>query len=238
MAVACPRCNAAVVSGMRTCQFCGSPVEYVAPDSAENPPAESPRIETAQDQPAAVTLPNATPPRAQDGSSAKTVVKKRKLFPGGSPVIALLAGGVLLFMVFVVVRFLLVPKIFQSGDQSFTINVSPGPGASAPSGSVNASDLGVDIYPGARALSDMEHRNSADGTVVSATFVSDESMDKVVEFYRTRMTGQTAIYANGKGVVVSISPSPQQTIVVSIAPAQGEGKTRISITNTMAPNAQ
>lgn len=238
MAVSCPQCHAAVVPGMRTCQFCGTPVEYVAPEPAESPQAESPRDETAQDQPAAGPLPAAAMPVAQNSNRPKTAVKKGKPFSGVSPVMALLAGGVILFVIFIAVRFLVIPRIFRGGNQSFTLTISPSRNGGASSGSVNAGELGVDIYPGARALSDAEHRDTADGTVVSATFVSDESMDKVVEFYRTRMTGQTAIYASGSGVVVSISPNPQQSIIVSIAPGQGEGKTRISITNTTAKNAE
>jgi len=237
VAASCPRCSAAVVAGMRTCQFCGTPVEYVAQDSAENLQPETAHEEVAQLQTAPAALPNATAPPAQNAGPAKTAVNKRRIF-GGSPLIPLAAGGLLLFMLFIAARYLLIPKLFAGGDQSFTVNISPRSGASSAFGSVNTSELGVDIYPGARAASEIEHRDTADGTVRSATFISDDSMDKVVEFYRTRMTGQAAIYASGSGVVVSISPSPQQSIIVSIAPAHGEGKTAISITNTTGKSTE
>lgn len=106
-------------------------------------------------------------------------------------------------------------------------------GSANSSGAAAAADLGVDVYPGARPISGADRRDSTDSTVVSQSFVSNDKMDLVINFYKARMVGQTSIYASGNGVVVSIAPSPQDSILVAIAPQPGGG-TRIAITRTTA----
>ncbi len=108
---------------------------------------------------------------------------------------------------------------------------SPSAGIGAHQPGAAASDLGVDIYPGARPTSDADRRDTAGSTVVSQSFLSAAKMDLVIDFYKARMVGQTAIYASGNGVVVSISPNAQDSFLIAIAPAPG-GETRITITRT------
>lgn len=214
---------------MRVCQFCGAAVEYVEPVAQESPQAESPSHEVAPDRLASVPLSNAaaTPP-AKDNHSSKNKRKKGPVFFAVQIGVALV---VLMFLYFMVSHL----TAFFPGA-GFQINPSAGGTAQSTDSSsaspVSESQLGVKIYPGARALPDAGGPNSSDGLSVSAAFVTSDSMDKVIEFYKEQMIGQTAIYASGDGVVVSISPNAQESILVSIAPAQTGGKTRISISKT------
>jgi hypothetical protein len=57
-------------------------------------------------------------------------------------------------------------------------------------------------------------------------------MNKVIDFYKVRMVGYASIYADGPGVVVSITRSPTDSIRVAISPAQSGGTTRIFISHT------
>ena len=231
MSGSCPQCHAAVVPGMRTCQFCGAPVEYIEPPAEESTPAETPAPEDVPKQSTSATLSSAAAPAGQVKGQAKGKRKRSPLF-----VVAQVGVGlaVLAFFYFAVAHVLyFVPGAVRGGGPSS--GVTPQSSGYAPS-SASAADLGVDIYPGARAQSGTDRVDAPDRTAVSAAFVTDDAMDKVVEFYRTRMIGQAAIYANGDAMVISISPNAQESIVVTIAPAQSGGKTGISISRTTNKN--
>ncbi len=238
MAASCPKCGAAVVPGMRTCQFCSAPVEYIEPDPAEeqqaDQPAGTPPPAPAFNRPVPAAFPDATLPRAQAQGAAKTAAKKGGLSPALSIVVGVGAGIVILF---VIVRILIILPIFGGGTLTFG-DGAPRSSASSSSGGASAGGLGVDIYPGAQTVSAANSRTTSDGSVTTATFVSADTTDQVIAFYKARMVGQTAIYASGNGVVVSLTPSLQESVQVAIDPAQSGGKTEIRITDTKTANAQ
>jgi len=251
VAHSCPQCGAAVAPGMRSCQFCGAQVELEEPAPEQSAPAETPfqeaapesLIEKAAPEPAAregapSALPaplTASPSAQEDARTEQRPVKpapvkpqadKRMLSCVVPAAVGLVAVGLLLFMGYRVLSFV-GSGSSPSGSAAHTF------GAGAPAGGTTATDLGVDIYPGARPLSDEERRDSTDGAVVSQSFVTPARMDLVIDFYKARMVGQTSIYASGNGVVVSINPSAQESILVAIAPAPS-GETRIAITRSTA----
>jgi hypothetical protein len=82
-----------------------------------------------------------------------------------------------------------------------------------------AKNLGVDIYPGAKPMKG-ESANVAVGGMhtVSVEMVSDDSPDKVAEFYRAKFPGanvsvtdegETTIVSTGKKGIVTINIEPQ-----------------------------
>jgi hypothetical protein len=201
-------------------------VEYVEP-VAESQQDELRAKEEAQDRPVAAGLLNAASPSAQKKATSKSKKKKPTLLYAGK----IVAGPIaVLFIFFVVSRVLFVLPIFGHNGNS-PAAIVPQPDV-ASSSSLSTGELGVDIYPGAHALSDGDHFNSSERSVVSQAFVTSDSMNMVINFYKARMTGQTAIYASGDGVVVSISPRAQESILVTISPAQSGGTTRITISHT------
>jgi hypothetical protein len=227
LAASCPKCGAAVVPGMRTCQFCGKSLEFVEHDAQESAPAELPLEQAAPEPPASAM------PLAQDDSVSSAAPKKRTRSSAVPVLVGVLVVGCLLF----VGRLILVglPGFNQPGP-SLGDTAQPANSA-ASSNAVNAADLGVDIYPGARALSDPERRDTTDGTAVSQSFISSDKMDLVIDFYKTRMVGQATIYASGNGVVISFDPSAQESIQIAIAPGGSVGLTRIAISHTTAKSA-
>jgi hypothetical protein len=220
---------------MRACQFCGAAVEYIEPAAEESPQpetqAESQSQEIAPNLMAAVPLSNAAVQ-----SSAKDTGRSRVKGKKGPIFFAVQVGLGLIFIAFLyfVVTHLttIIPGASIGGGSSAGITPQNADSSSSVS-TYTADQLGVDIYPGARAVSDGSSSSSPDGSVVSASFVTSDSKDKVIDFYKARMVGQTLIYASGDGVVISISPNPQESILVTIAPAQTGGKTRISISRTV-----
>jgi hypothetical protein len=239
VASSCPRCDATLVPGLRICQFCGTPVEGTEPSAAEIQPAESPVREPAPEPletapSASATSAAAALPLAEASGSSTVSPKKRTLL------YASMAASTLIVLVLVVsiARANFDFSFFGGGSHSFSAD-SPLPANAAPPASASSSsDLGIDIYPGARALSDVDRTTFSDSLRVSESFVSQATTTEVINFYKARMAGFASIYASGDGVVVSISRSAQDSVLVSISPAQSGGKTRFSIshTTTKSPN--
>jgi hypothetical protein len=204
-------------------------VAYVEP-VAESRQDELQAKEEEQDRLIAAALAKAAPPSKQKTKASKSKQKK----PGSWNVAKAVAGPIaVVFILFVMSRLLLVFPKMLGNDSSASITINRQQPDAASSSSLSAGELGVDIYPGARALSDGDHINSSERSVVSQAFVTADQMNMVINFYKARMTGQTSIYASGDGVVVSISPRAQESILVTISPAQSGGKTKILISHTI-----
>ncbi len=92
-----------------------------------------------------------------------------------------------------------------------------------------AASLGVNVYPGARVL----EGNAADVTVagmhtISAEFETEDSPDKVAEFYKSKFPNPNVSNTAG-GETTIVSTSKKNLITITIEP---EGsKTRIHIAN-------
>lgn len=129
-------------------------------------------------------------------------------------------------------------SFFGDSNHSPTVDTPHPMDATPPASAASATDLGIDVYPGARALSDADRTTSSDGVRVSESFVSPATMTEVINFYKARMVGFASIYASGDGVVVSIKHDAQDSVLVAISPAQSGGKTKFSIshTTTKTPN--
>jgi hypothetical protein len=222
----CPRCKAAVVPGTRNCQFCGAPVEYVEPPAAESRQSASPSAKAAPQKPPS--------PSPAPVAAARTPAKPGK--GGKKPVIYYVIPGVVCLLGIVLVFYIAIrlQTVFSgpgSGNQS-PAGSAEQPQAGTASTAATAAGLGIDIYPGARQVSDQGRDDSSDSLVLTATFVSSDEMDKVINFYKARMVGYASIYADGAGVVVSITRSAKDSIRVGIWPAKSGGKTQFSITHT------
>lgn len=90
-----------------------------------------------------------------------------------------------------------------------------------------AQDLGVDIYPGAKAISGGSEAQAMGMHTVTGIFETGDSVDKVGEFYHQRYpkgiyssTGhETSIISGGKGSMITITAHEE------------DGKTKITILN-------
>jgi len=216
-----------VVAGLRACQFCGSAVDYVEPPAEEKPRDDVAAALAAPGEPAQPAF--AAPADPADAKAKKPgmgTVQKIALFYLAPMALVAIIG-------FVALRSLIGTANFGGAIQ-FSNADKPADEAGATSApAAAATDLGMDIYPGARPLSSPDRNASTDGSSVSETFVSSDEMDRVINFYKTKMVGTATIYASGNGVVVAISPSDRESFTVSIAPAQSGGKTEFTITHSL-----
>ncbi|MGD0903544.1 MAG: hypothetical protein ABR924_11450 [Terracidiphilus sp.] len=100
---------------------------------------------------------------------------------------------------------------------------------------LTASDLGVEIYPGAQPSKSVERMNLAGKSVVSAYFVTSDSKEQVIDFYKKSKFGSDAIFFEvDKGAIFNLIKSEQESVLVTIIPVSSEygGKTQINITHT------
>ena len=215
---------------MRTCQFCGAAAEYTEPAADEAHQAVSPVAQAVPAGPVpAQPAVNEVPP-AKAGRPSNSGLKKLLLYYA----VATIGGVIVLIVGLRIVAFI---SGSQSGVDSPNTDTSRSQSITAASGAVSASELGVDVYPGAQAASDGDRSTSADSIAVSQSFVSSDEMDRVVDFYKKRMVGFASIYASGQGIVVSIRPSQKESVQVTLSPARSGGKTSIFISHTTARSA-
>lgn len=225
MAASCPKCGAALVPGMRSCQFCGFAVEGTETLETESHPAIPPLEQTAPERP---LLTPVLKPAASGASAGAPAAKNRKtrIFLYAATGAATLLG---LALVFSMARANFAFSFFGDDNRSSGASTAQ---PQTPSSAAGGAELGIDVYPGASATSEKERSTSGDSTRVIQTFVSSDEMPKVINFYKSRMTGYASIYASGDGVAVSIQHGAQESTLVAISPARNGGKTQFTITHT------
>jgi hypothetical protein len=227
---------------MATCQFCGAQVDQIVPADAESQQAESAIEEPAPDQ-SALAAPLATP---VEPTAASPSIPPEDAAVGSKPPSILSSGALKKFLLFYIAAPIGVVAVIFIALRLVSVSSGSGPGGgfpgigssqpseSAPSpGGASSGGLGVEVYPGAQTLSGEDKAATSDGSVVSATYVSSDPMNKVIDFYKAQMVGYASIYADGAGVGISITRSPQDSIRIVISPAQSGGSTRIFISHTI-----
>jgi len=102
------------------------------------------------------------------------------------------------------------------------------------------SDFGVPFYPGARCLSGTRTETSG-FTQLSATFVTADSSDNVIAFYKQKAGSgaQTTVMPFGVGTQLTIPAQAGSTISIIVAQSKGSspGMTRIQIARSTQSTA-
>ncbi len=111
-----------------------------------------------------------------------------------------------------------------------------------PSGSVTASnasnftsdELGTDIYPGAQPTQGGMRMNLPTGSVVSGVFLTSDSKDQVLAFYKSKLGSDASVFDAANSAMISLRKASHENIMVSISSqeSQNDGKTKISIVHT------
>lgn len=187
------------------------------------PPAFTPV--QAPSQTFASAPPPAAPPMQKGGSSALKII--------------LIILGVFVFLVVMVIAVIGygVYKVKQSihMDKNTGAISSSIPGLamnSDPGMKFTSTELGTDIYPGAEASKSGNLRMNIGGSaVVSATFLTSDSKDKVVDFYKDKLGANSTSMDFGGSAILSEKKSDQDQVSVTIS-AESEGKTQIHIQHT------
>lgn len=249
MAVYCAKCGTMVDPGAKFCQSCGAPapqpVQAAAPPSYTPPPPPqnqwAPPPPGQQPPPYTAQAPMAPPPKKS----------------GGALKIILIALGVIvvLFVVGIIGIGLFVKKTVLDN-----VSVKEGPGGKAevsintPGGQLKLSSknditeekLGVPIYPGAKAdegagsISFTGSDEKGSGTFGGASFTTTDSVDKVVDFYKSKLGSKVTVLdttsEDKHSVVLSVgSEKSWKTITIQ---DEGNGITKIAVASLMGSTPQ
>ena len=161
---------------------------------------------------------------------------------GGVMKIILIILGIIAFLVLLVVCLLAYAchKVRQSfhvdnktGESSISV---PGMSMNADTGmKFTSSDLGTDIYPGAEPSKSGNMRmNIAGSSVVTATFLTSDAKEKVVDFYKDKLGGEASTIDFGSNAILSLKKGEHENVQITISQEanQFNGKTQIHISHT------
>jgi hypothetical protein len=193
-------------------------------------------------QPVAPSFQPVAAPSSTFGSSAQPPAPPMKKGGSGALKIILIILGVFVFLVVLVVAVIGygVYKVRQAvhvdkatGAISSSI---PGLAMSSEEGmKFTSSELGTDIYPGAEVAKTGNMRMKiGNSSVVSATFLTTDSKDKVVGFYKDKLGSDATSMDFGGNAMLSAKKGDQESITITVSQEanQAGGKTQIHIQHT------
>jgi hypothetical protein len=161
---------------------------------------------------------------------------------GGAMKIILIILGIFAFLILLVVCGLAyachrVKQAIQVDSKTGATSMSiPGMSMSADSGmKFTSSELGIDIYPGAEpAKSGNMRMNIAGSSVVSASFLTSDPKEKVVDFYKDKLGSNSSSMDFGESAILTMKKSDTDSVSVTITQQanQNNGQTQIHIQHT------
>jgi zinc-ribbon domain len=202
----CSKCGAPLSPGMQLCPACGAPSATVA---AVAPPA-----------------PQAAMPPKSGSSALKIVLIIVAVFVG----LGVLSAGAFGFFVWRVAHSF---HVSGSGND-VAVNIPGGKFSANTAESFSSSELGTDVYPGAQSGKGGMRMSLPTGTMVSAVYITPDSKDQVLAFYKGKFGSNVSTFDTVSGSVLTVNKSQQESVVVTIttSPSEYEGKTQIHIVHT------
>jgi hypothetical protein len=203
----CTRCGAAITNETQFCTACGAPAGAAGAGPVVVPYA-----------PAAVPAPG------PGGSSAvKIILIIVAVFVG----LGILGASIFAFTIWRVSR-----AIHVEGNGDKVTLRTPGGVFSANSSTVyTAGDLGVDIYPGATNGHGSTKIDTPKGSIVTGVFLTGDSKDQVVSFYKSKLGSGASVYDTQNGAIMTLAKANQESVMVTINAntSQYGGKTQFAI---------
>lgn len=182
---------------------------------------------------AGVPQPVAAPAKSGGGGVLKIIL----IVVGVIVLLVMLVVGVIGYGVYKVAH--AVKMAAQTGET--TIN-TPGGAITANSNmKFSSEDLGTDIYPGAESSKSGNMRmNIAGNSVLSASFLTSDPKEKVVDFYKDKLGSEASTMDFGSNAILSLKKGEHETVQVTISQEanQSDGKTQIHITHTKDSQAK
>jgi hypothetical protein len=208
MASFCAKCGSAIPANEQFCTSCGAAVATHG---------------------AAPAQPAAAQPAAAPAKSGSSAVKIILIIVAVIVGLGILGLGAITYVGYRVARAV---HVNGNGDQ-VTLHTAEGSFTADTSHSYSAAELGTDIYPGAEGTKEGVKMTLPTGTMVTGVFLTSDSKDKVLAFYKSQLGGKATII-NGSGpTIISIEKSPLESVMVTIyVDKSGDGKTQITVTHT------
>jgi hypothetical protein len=121
----------------------------------------------------------------------------------------------------------------KNGNGTMTIGNSTI--TTGPDTSISASDLGVDVYPGAVHAPGSMNIKSSEGSMTTASYTTSDSVSQVVEFYKSKLGDNATTMESGSGTILtSGNNNPKDSVVITVTPQ--DGKTKIGIVHSTKKN--
>ena len=160
----------------------------------------------------------------QKGSSALKIIL---IIVGIFVVIGVIVVGVVGYGIYRVAH--TIKKDATTGQIS--LNTPGGAFSANTSNTITESDLGIAIYPGAAQAKGGLRMNIAGKSMVSANFLTADSKDQVIAFYKDKVgpTAQSIMTDNGAQFVAAASNGDTVTVSISQIAGMNDGKTQITI---------
>ncbi len=222
MASFCTQCGAANTGDTRFCTKCGAPLGAMA--SAATPPAYT--ASAGYGQPIAATVQAA--PTAAGSSALKIILIIVGIFVG----LGILSVCAVIFGIWRVSRGVHVSALGDGG--SVSVSTPSGTMTAGSDAKVSASDLGVDIYPGATQQKGAVRVSTPGGTAVTAAFTTSDSLEKVVDFYKGKLGAGGSVFQSDKSAVLTETNTNKKNSVMVTIEAESGGTTKFSILHSTA----
>jgi hypothetical protein len=228
MAVFCSKCGAEVAAGAQFCAACGTPVVVAAAPPAFTPVSVPGQTAPPPQQAVPAYIPPPPAPPKSNNSALKIILIVVAIFVG----LGILGAGAFSFVVWRVAHSF---HAATASNGTVTIN-TPGGGSFSTSGVKNftADDLGADIYPGAQSTSGGMRMDMPGGSVVTGVFLTSDSKDAVVTFYKSKFGADASVFDSADSAVISLKKGEKESVMVTVSSRQNEndGKTKIAIVHT------
>jgi hypothetical protein len=205
VATFCSQCGTELSPGAQACASCGTPAPSPIPVAASAPPVVAP---------------------ASSGSNAlKIILIIVAVFVG----LGILGAGAFGFFVWRVAH-----AVHVSGSgKDITVETPGGSISAGGGGNISASDLGADVYPGATTGKGSMRMSLPTGSMVTGVFVTSDSKDQVVAFYKEKFgSGASVIESNDGAVITSTKEEESVVVTVTANSSEYDGKTQIAIVHT------
>jgi len=217
MASFCTKCGTAATDDTQFCTKCGAPLGAVA--SAPAPLAYTPPA--AYGLPAAATVQPA--PTGGGSNALKIILIIVGIFVG----LGILSVCAVMFGIWRVSKVVRVSSIGNGGAVS--VSTPSGTMTAGSDAKVSASDLGVDLYPGATQQQGAVRVSTPGGTAVTAAYTTSDSLAKVVDFYKGKLGAGASVFQSDKSAVLTETDTNKKNSVMVTIEGQSDGTTKFSI---------
>jgi hypothetical protein len=205
----CSKCGTELAPGAQSCASCGTPVAVPAAAAAPG------------------TLPPA-PPQTGGNNAVKIILI----------VVAVVVGlGIVGVACVGYIGYRVARSVHVSGSgKEVTINTPGGSISTNASETFTSADLGTDIYPGATTGKGSMRMSLPTGSMVTAVYVTGDSKDQVVSFYKEKFGSDVSVMDSSDTAVITGKKGENESVVVTVTPnsSQYEGRTQVAIVHTTA----
>jgi hypothetical protein len=165
----------------------------------------------------------APPPKS--GSSAVKIIL---IIVGVIFFLGLIVAGIVGYGIYRVAH-----SIHKDANGEITINTPKGAISANPDQTFTASDLGIAIYPAATQGKGGLRMTIGSKSMVTANFLTPDSPDKVMAFYKGLAGPNAQTMSTGSGGIITMQSSTNSvTVTVAQSPNENNGETQITIVNT------